>query len=120
MSKAQLPTKVERLEDKYKGITVSHLWHNNSDISLKTVGKEKVLELYGRLPTTFQHCRKIGITNEGFVAYRNPNGDVVFFPIYVMPSKVKPSEKTWYVERGATEERSMLDHPVGHSWYKSP
>jgi len=120
MSKAKTQTKSEKLEDKYDGITVTDYWHSNGDIDLTLIGKGKVLELYTRLPAVYKRCQKIGITNQGYVAYQNPIGDVIFYPVFVTPSNVQVGAKTWWVERDRQPERSHMDHPVGDMWFKSP
>jgi len=120
MSKSKTSSSIEQIEDKYRGITVSNYWHDNGEIDFTLTGKEKVLELFDRLPTVYESCRKIGITAEGYVAYQNPIGDVIFYGAYVTPSNAKPAAKKWWVERELEPRRSYKNHPVGNMWYKSP
>jgi len=121
MSKAKTQSKSERLEQKYDGITVSDYWHDNGEISFLLANKETVLSFYEQLPVMHNNCRKIGITNKGYVAYKNPIGNVVFFPISVYPNEIKVSQKTWYVtDSYVSDSHSHKKHPVGEMWYNSP
>lgn len=108
----------ERITSKYDGLTTLW-WHDNGDISLIPGGKETLVDLYDKLPAVWNDCRKVGLTNEGYVAWKNPKGDIVFTGITVMPHNVDVNCKTWWVER-TRKQKQYKDHPVGSGWYISP
>jgi len=106
------------LADKYEGVSVCSFHYDSVRSKLQPSGYSKLKEHYHKLPNYKEDGRleKVGLTKDGYVAYRNTITDrMVYYNIQLRPKgiyAVKP--------RGRSRDSNEPHSGFGTEWYITP